>query len=270
MYVYLCMCMRAFMHLIWLYIFFYFTNIWYKIHLYILFKLMYSRHWPWWPWNTSSWWWFAKWRVLLHRSIKQNRRFQVQVELPISHLPIGCRDRKQIIDHHVMPKLMRLRWKSLEETGDPCSAAGVQEEAFEQELTSRLDALNYSGMIWVYLRKKWRPADRDRKQRLTEHALILSCGSFESWTVRRGVDIMRECERVAACFAASGGAVRAASENWCWSDVAWIGEIVSTSLCGLIDGYYLKSPELLVILFTWQEVTDSAESCSVLQELRRP
>ena len=79
--------------------------------------------------------------------MKQNRRFQVQVELPISHLPIGCRDRKQIIDHHVMPKLMRLRWKSLEETGDPCSAAGVQEEAFEQELTSRLDALNYSGMI---------------------------------------------------------------------------------------------------------------------------
>lgn len=70
-----------------------------------------------------------------------------KVELPISHLPIGCRDRKQIIDHHVMPKLMRLRWKSLEETGDPCSAAGVQEEAFEQELTSRLDALNYSGMI---------------------------------------------------------------------------------------------------------------------------
>ena len=29
------------------------------------------------------------------------RRFD-QVELPISHLPIGCRDRSQIIDHHVL------------------------------------------------------------------------------------------------------------------------------------------------------------------------
>lgn len=68
-----------------------------------------------------------------------------KVELPISHLPIGCRDRSQIIDHHVLSRLMATRWKSLEETGDPCSAAAVSEETFEQVLTSKLDALNYSG-----------------------------------------------------------------------------------------------------------------------------
>ena len=88
--------------------------------------------------STTSQNWDIRWEAV---------RRSDQVELPISHLPIGCRDRSQIIDHHVLSKLMATRWKSLEETGDPCSAAAVSEETFEQVLTSKLDALNYSGSI---------------------------------------------------------------------------------------------------------------------------
>ena len=98
------------------------------------------------------------------------RRFD-QVELPISHLPIGCRDRSQIIDHHVLSRLMATRWKSLEETGDPCSAAAVSEETFEQVLTSKLDALNYSGSIWL---------QRDQKVGWTKrrHGRLSSSGAY--------------------------------------------------------------------------------------------
>jgi len=70
-----------------------------------------------------------------------------KVELAIAHLPTGCRNKTQVIDHHVMPKLMALRWSTLESQGDPCSAQHVlQEEVFEQLLATKLDALNYSGL----------------------------------------------------------------------------------------------------------------------------
>ena len=45
-----------------------------------------------------------------------------------------------------MPKLMNLRWKNLEETGDPCNKAAKQEEIFEDISASKRDELNYTQM----------------------------------------------------------------------------------------------------------------------------
>lgn len=68
-----------------------------------------------------------------------------KVEMPISEFPRGCRDGRKIIDHHVMPKLMNLRWKNLEETGDPCNKAAKQEEIFDISASKR-DELDYTQM----------------------------------------------------------------------------------------------------------------------------
>ena len=38
----------------------------------------------------------------------------VKVDLPVAHLPVGCRDERQVIDHHVMPTLMAMRFTSLQ------------------------------------------------------------------------------------------------------------------------------------------------------------
>ena len=72
--------------------------------------------------------------------------FDIQVELPISQFPRGCRDRRKIIDHQVMPKLMNLRWKNLEETGDPCNQAAKQEEIFAEISASKRDELDFTHM----------------------------------------------------------------------------------------------------------------------------
>lgn len=41
---------------------------------------------------------------------------------------------------------MNLRWKNLEETGDPCNKAAKQEEIFEDISASKRDELDYTQM----------------------------------------------------------------------------------------------------------------------------
>eukprot|EP00440_Ansanella_granifera_P005993 gb/GFBE01006501.1/.p1 GENE.gb/GFBE01006501.1/~~gb/GFBE01006501.1/.p1 ORF type:complete len:402 (+),score=74.43 gb/GFBE01006501.1/:1-1206(+) len=63
-----------------------------------------------------------------------------RVEMPVSHFPSGCKDNSQVIDHHVLPKLMALRWETFLATGDPCNTSDVVvEESFEELVGKQLD-----------------------------------------------------------------------------------------------------------------------------------
>jgi len=55
-----------------------------------------------------------------------------KVSMPLGGLPTGCKDRTQVIDHHVLPKLMGLRADFLRKVQDPCADKSVYtEEAVE-------------------------------------------------------------------------------------------------------------------------------------------
>lgn len=57
-----------------------------------------------------------------------------KVNVPIGSLPTGCQNQTQVLDHHVLPRLMALRADFFHKVRDPCADKSVfTEEAIEQQ-----------------------------------------------------------------------------------------------------------------------------------------
>lgn len=52
-----------------------------------------------------------------------------KVHIPVAPYALGCRDRSQVIDHHVKEKLFGLRAESLQANGNPCASEEAARES---------------------------------------------------------------------------------------------------------------------------------------------